>query len=72
MTNSLGRQPVALIDILAVPSTRKRFDDPGRLAAVHLERIVEVSPRNVVKETPIRPDVVGKLATEEVIEAALS
>src|SRR3712207_1782230 len=48
--DGVRRQPTALVDGLAVPAAGELLDDPGRLAAVPRERIVEAGARRVVRE----------------------
>ena len=43
--NGVRRQPVALIDVLAVPATGKRLDDPGCFPAMPIEGVVEFGAR---------------------------
>src|SRR4051794_40732330 len=65
------RQPVALVDVLAVPATGERLDDPGGLAAVPGERLVEAGAHRVVREALAGAGVVGELAAQVVVEGAL-
>ena len=61
-------QPRALVDILAVPAAGERLDDPRRLAAVPIERIVKAGARRVVPKPLAGPGMIRELAAEIVGE----
>src|ERR1700730_7373544 len=55
---------------LAVPSTRKLFDDPGGFTAVQLQGRVEIAVLIDGGKSLIRPDMLGQFAAEEIAEGA--
>ena len=70
-TNGVRRQPVALIDVLAIPATCELFDDTGCFPAVGGQHRAEFSAFPVVREALTRTDMARELTTEVVIQAAL-
>src|SRR5512132_2398313 len=71
LADGARRQAVALIDVLAVPSTGERFDDPGCFPAMPIEGVVELGARGVVYESFAGTDMFAELTAQVVVEAAL-
>ena len=69
--NGVRRQPVALIDVLAVPATGERLDDPGCFPAMAGERLVEFERARRRPRSARRTDVARELTAEVVVQAAL-
>jgi hypothetical protein len=67
-----GRQTVALINVLAVPSTGEQFDNPRCFPAMLINGVVEQGARFIVSEPSAGTDMIAELATKIVIKAALS
>lgn len=71
LADMLRRQPIPMVDVLAVPSAGKGLDDPRRFAAVQVESRVEFRPRPIACEPLTCPDVVAQFAARKVQESAL-
>src|SRR5262245_12515368 len=68
--NRIWREPIALIDVFAVPTAGDCLDDSRRLAAVHFKCFIEVGARGVILETLVDANVVGEFSAEIVVQAA--
>ena len=66
-TNRIGRQPIALIFVFAVPAAGECLDDSRCLSAMHSKRFIEVGARDVILETLIHSNVVGEFSAEIVV-----
>jgi hypothetical protein len=66
-SDAIRRQPIALIDVLAVPPTGKRFDNPRCFSAMLIKSNVELGARPVVSEPSAVPNMVAELAAEVII-----
>src|SRR6516165_9965419 len=69
--NSFRGQAIALVNILAIPSAGKYFDDSGCFPAMPTEGVIEFGPRRIGPEPLTRTDMIGKLPAQVIVEAAL-
>src|SRR5712671_775931 len=69
--DGLRRQSIALVNVLTVPSTSKRFDNPGCFSAMPVESIVEPRSRLVVLKPLPGANMIPEFAAQIVGEAAL-
>src|SRR5690348_14399817 len=60
----IGSQAAALIHVLPVPAARELLYDPGSLAAVGEERLIESQPSGIVTKELACTGVTGQFATE--------
>src|SRR5204862_6999782 len=67
--DGLRRQSIALVNILTVPSTGKRFDNPGCFSAMPVQSIVELRSRMVVLKPLPGANMVPDLAAHIVFKA---